>query len=177
MKATGVVRRIDELGRIVIPKEIRKTLRIKEGESLEIYIDDKENILLKKYSLMNKIEDFAQDFTDSIYSFTKNNVLITDTDKVIAATGPLKKKYLGQSISKKLEKSIYRRESLIEKYEKEIEICPGETEVGTYVASSIIANGDPIGIVILLSQEEKVTDQDMKIVGIAAQFLAKHLED
>ena len=76
MKATGVVRRIDELGRIVIPKEIRKTLRIKEGENLEIFIDDKENVVLKKYSLMNKIEDFAQNFTDSINSLLKHNINI-----------------------------------------------------------------------------------------------------
>ena len=69
MKATGIVRRIDELGRIVIPKEIRKTLRIKEGENLEIYVDSDENIILRKHSLMNKINDFAQNFAEAIYSF------------------------------------------------------------------------------------------------------------
>ncbi len=177
MKATGVVRRIDELGRIVIPKEIRKTLRIKEGESLEIYIDDKENILLKKYSLMNKIEDFAQDFTDSIYAFTKHNVFIIDTDKVIAATGNLKKKYLGKNISEKLEKSIYRRETLTEKFEKELEITNNEMELGTYVISTIVVSGDPAGAVIIFSEEESITDSDGKIAGIASQFLAKHLEE
>ena len=74
MKATGVVRRIDELGRIVIPKEIRRTLRIHEGENIEIYIDEKENIVLKKYSVMKKLGDFAQSFTDSIYSFLKHTI-------------------------------------------------------------------------------------------------------
>ena len=91
MKATGVVRRIDELGRIVIPKEIRKTMRIREGENIEIYIDSNENIVLKKYSIMKKLGDFAQSFTDSIHSFLKHNIIITDSDSIIAISGDLKK--------------------------------------------------------------------------------------
>ena len=90
MKSTGVVRRIDDLGRIVIPKEIRRNLRIKEGENLEIFIEN-ENIILKKYSMMNKINDLSQELTDAIYTFTKHNVFITDTDSVVAGSGKLKK--------------------------------------------------------------------------------------
>ena len=90
---TGVIRRIDELGRIVIPKEIRRSLRIKEGESLEILVDN-ENIILKKYSLIKNLNDFAQNITDSIKSFIKNSVLICDTDSIIAVSGDLKKQLL-----------------------------------------------------------------------------------
>ena len=102
MKTTGIVRRIDELGRIVIPKEIRKSLRIKEGESLEILIDN-EDIILKKYSVIKNLNDFAQNITDSIYSFIKNNILITDTNSILAVSGPLKKELLNKSIGTDLE--------------------------------------------------------------------------
>ena len=122
MKATGVVRRIDELGRIVIPKEIRKTLRIKEGENLEIFIDDKENVVLKKYSLMNKIEDFAQNFTDSINSLLKHNIIITDNDSVIAVSGKYKKKYLNKSISSTIENMLLSREKRLQKHNKKLSI-------------------------------------------------------
>ena len=92
MKATGIIRRIDDLGRVVIPKEIRKNLRIKEGDNLEIFVVN-EDIILKKYSMMNKINDLAQELTDAIYTFMKHSIFITDTDQVVAASGPLKKKY------------------------------------------------------------------------------------
>ena len=90
MKATGVVRRIDELGRIVIPKEIRKTLRIREGENLEIFLDDQENIVLKKYFVLNHFAEEAKTFVDTIYHLTTHSVIITDTDKVVAMAGVVK---------------------------------------------------------------------------------------
>lgn len=177
MKATGIVRRIDELGRIVIPKEIRKTLRIREGDSLEIFIDNQENIVLKKYSLMNKINDFAQDFTDSIHSFVKNNIIITDTDNIIAVSGSLKKEFINQPLSENLINSIKRRESMLEKHEKSI-VLSGDKEVnGTYAISTIVANGDAVGLVIVIGNEDKVTESDHRITQIAAQFLAKHIEE
>lgn len=177
MKATGVVRRIDELGRIVIPKEIRKTLRIKEGESLEIYLDNNENILLKKYSSMNQLSDFAQNFTDAINSFTKHEVIITDTDSIIAASGEFKKKYLDQNISEKLSRSITRRENLFEKYEKEMEIIDGIQEVRTYAMNTIVVNGDAIGLVLIFSKDKVIEESDMKLVNITSQILAKYLEE
>ena len=177
MKATGVVRRIDELGRIVIPKEIRKTLRIHEGENVEIYIDDKENIVLKKYSVMKKLGDFAQNFTDSIYSFLKHTIIITDTDHIIAVSGDLKKEYLNCNISDTLLTSIQRRENILEKHEKAIKI-KADTEIEcTYVMNSIVCHGDAVGLVIILSQTEKITEIEEKIAQIAAQFLSKYLEE
>ena len=99
MKTTGIVRRIDELGRIVIPKEIRRSLRIKEGDSLEILINN-EDIILKKYSVIKNLNDFAQNITDSIHSFIKNSVLITDTNSILAVSGPLKKELLNKCLAK-----------------------------------------------------------------------------
>ena len=175
MKATGVVRRIDELGRIVIPKELRKTLRIKEGENLEIYIDG-ENIVLKKYSVMNNLDDFAQELTDSIYGLLKKNILIMDRDSVIAASGDLKKKYLGKQISSAMEEYMKRRDSMLEKYSKKIKIIENIEEEGAYAYSPIIASGDAVGLVIMFSKEEQLGKNEEQIVKIVANFLAKHLE-
>lgn len=176
MKATGVVRRIDELGRIVIPKEIRKTLRIKEGENLEIFTDASDQIILKKFSYMNKIEDFAKSFVNSIYSLDKKNILITNTDTIVAASGPLKKQYLNQPISKQLETFVTRREDILEKFKKEIEIIDENIIESTYIVSSIIANGDVAGLIIMFSENESVNEEDQKIVKIATNFLSKYLE-
>ncbi|NLL45168.1 MAG: AbrB/MazE/SpoVT family DNA-binding domain-containing protein [Mollicutes bacterium] len=177
MKATGIVRRIDELGRIVIPKEIRKTLRIKEGENLEIYVDSDENIILRKHSLMNKINDFAQNFAEAIYSFIKHDIIITDTNTVIACAGQSKKDYLNKPISEKLQNSIIRRENILEKYEKNYSVIEGKEESGTYTISSIIANGDAVGLVMIASNEEKITEIEERVAKIASQFLGKYLEE
>lgn len=177
MKATGVVRRIDELGRIVIPKEIRKTMRIREGENIEIYIDGDQNVVLKKYSILKKLGDFAQSFTDAIYSFIKYNIIITDTDSVIAASGSLKKEFSNQILSEEMISAIKRRENILEKHTKNISIIPTSTVGGTYIINSIIANGDVVGLVIILSTEDKVGEIEEKIAQIAAQFLAKYLEE
>lgn len=176
MKATGVVRRIDELGRIVIPKEIRRTLRIHEGENIEIYIDELENIVLKKYSVMKKLGDFAQNFTDSIHSFLKHTIIITDTDHIIAVSGDLKKEYLNSTISDNLLSSIQRRENILEKHEKTLKLKDDEEIECTYVMNSIICHGDAVGLVIILSEDEKIAELEEKIAQIAAQFLSKYLE-
>ena len=177
MKATGVVRRIDELGRIVIPKEIRRTLRIHEGENIEIYIDESENIVLKKYSVMKKLGDFAQSFTDSIYSFLKHTIIITDTDRIIAVSGDLKKEYLNCNISDSLLSSIQRRENILEKHEKTLKLKNDEEIECTYAMNSIICHGDAVGLVIILSEDEKIAELEEKIAQIAAQFLSKYLEE
>jgi len=177
MKTTGVVRRIDELGRIVIPKEIRKTLRIKEGENLEIFIDDKENVVLKKYSLMNKIEDFSQNLTDTINFFLKHNIIITDNDSIIAASGKYKKKYLNKSISSSLENMLLRREKSLENHNKKLSLVNDEEIEVTYAISTIISNGDVTGVVIIFDDEALIDETDFQICQIVSNFLGKHLED
>ena len=176
MKTTGIVRRIDDLGRIVIPKEIRKNFRISDGENIEIFIDG-DNIVLKKYSVLNKIDNYADKFTETIYSFLKCNVLITDTDSIIAFSGPLKKEYINKPISEYLSNCIRRRENLHEKYTKDIALIDNEKIEGTYCLSTIISSGDAVGLVIILSTDSQVTETDMRICQIAAKFLAKSLED
>ena len=177
MKATGVVRRIDELGRIVIPKEIRKTMRLREGEKLEIYVTEKEEILLKKFSTLKNIKDFAQSFADSINSFIKYNIIITDTDSIIALSGPLKKEFLNQNISEELVFAIKRRQNILEKHKKSIKLTDKKAVEGTYVMNSIVVNGDVAGLVILLTEEDQIKESDEKIAQIASQFFTKYLEE
>ena len=168
---TGVIRRIDELGRIVIPKEIRRSLRIKEGESLEILVEN-ESIILKKYSLMKNLNDFAQNITDSIKSFIKNTVLICDTDSIIAVSGDLKKQLLNKKIGSDLEIKLNRREEMLEKHKKPIKISD-EIEC-CYAVSPIIVNSDVIGLVMIIGDE--VDETDLKLTQIASKFLTNHLE-
>lgn len=177
MKATGVVRRIDELGRIVIPKEIRKTMRIGEGENIEIFIDENQNIILKKYSAIKKLSDFAQRFTDAIYDFLKHNIIITDTDSIIAVSGPLKKELNGKSISDNMLAIIKKRDNIVMMDTKEIILTDHYTCEGSYTIHPIINNGDVVGLVIILSTEGQIGELEQKVVQIAAQFLAKYLEE
>lgn len=173
MKATGVIRRIDELGRIVIPKEIRKTLRIIDGDNMEIYLNE-DDIILRKFSLIKNIDDFAQQLTDAVCNYTKKNIFITDNNNIIAVSGNMKKEYLNQEISKQLYNSIKRREKIIEKYDKAISIKEN-TEITTkYVINSIITNGDVVGLVIITGED--IIDSDLEIGNILADFLGKYLE-
>ena len=175
MQKTGIVRRIDELGRIVIPKEIRKMLRIREGENLEINVDETGNIILKKHMVMGRIEDFAQILTDSIYPYVKKNIMITDVDKIIAFSGPLKKIYLQKEISESLITSLNRREMLTEMHTKDISFIPNHKESCTYILRTILVNGDAVGLIILFSDKEKVNEMDEKILQIVSNFLERQL--
>ena len=112
MKSTGIIRRIDELGRIVIPKEIRNNMRLKSGESLEIFVNN-DSILMKKFSMINKISDLSQELVDAMYTFLKNNIIITDLHTIIAASGKLKKELLNQNISLFLSEKIDKREKML----------------------------------------------------------------
>ena len=176
LKATGVVRRIDDLGRIVIPKEMRRTLRIREGEALEIFVDN-DFVALKKYSPMTDLEDFAKILVDSVYGSINSNILVTDRDKYIAAAGTLKKKYLNKSISSNLEDLIDKRNITIEKDLEELELSPEVFEKGSYTVHPIIMNGDAIGLVIIISLDQMVTDTEVKISQIISQILGKHIEE
>ena len=175
MKSTGVVRRIDDLGRIVIPKEIRKTLRIKDGESVEIFLNSN-NIVLKKYSPMEGLSSFYKDYVESIYSELGNNILIVDRDKIIAACGDLKKKFINKHISSSLDLTIKNR-AVVSSYEIVNISLVNDTFIdASYVIAPIITNGDVMGAVIILSQNEKIDDFIIKTGVIAAKFLGKYIE-
>ena len=175
MKSTGIIRRIDDLGRIVIPKELRKNLRIKEGDNLEIFIDN-EDIILRKYSMMNKINDLSQELTDAIYTFTKHNVFITDTDTIIAGSGTLKKDYLNKSISNFIIKSINRREKILENHFKELNLINEEKIECSYILSTILVNAEAIGMIVIISEKDKLSEIEMQLANIVSTFITKYLE-
>lgn len=172
MKTTGIIRRIDDLGRFVIPKELRRTLRIKNGESLEIFVDG-EDIILKKYSPMESIEDLAGKYVDSFNKVIKHNVIVTDKDKVIAASGSLKKKYLGKAISEFTDRSIERRDSFVERQRSSFSFVQDVEDFGYYSFSSIVYNGDTIGSVIIISIDVPILESDEKMAVILSKLLSE----
>lgn len=175
MKATGVVRRIDDLGRIVIPKEIRKTLRIKDGEYLQFFLES-ENIVLQKYSPMVGLPDFYKDYVNSIYSEIGGNVLITDREKIVAISGSLKKNYQDKRISSYLDNIIQNRIISYSLEKTNIDLINETLNNVSYVIAPIISDGDAIGSVIILSIEEEINDFIVKTGSIAAKFLGKYIE-
>jgi AbrB family transcriptional regulator (stage V sporulation protein T) len=179
MKATGIVRRIDDLGRVVIPKEIRRTLRIREGDPLEIFVDREGEVILKKYSPIGELENFAKEYAESLFESTNHVAMITDRDTIITVAGASKKEYLDKPISMLIESSMENRKTVMESTEGSFEIVKDTSEtLSSLVISPIIAGGDPIGTVILLSKEEnmKMGKMELKMAETAAGFLAKQME-
>ena len=177
MKATGVVRRIDELGRIVIPKEIRKNLRIRDGESIEIFTDNLNQIILKKYSLSEDYNLIIRSYIDSIYSILKKDIFVTDRDKFIAVTGESKKKYEGKEISNHLLEIISSRSNPKSENNENIEFINGINEECSYIVNSIMSNGECIGLMIISSKDNPIDSIDEKVIQVASQFLGKYIEN
>lgn len=183
MKATGVVRRIDDLGRIVIPKEIRKTLRIKEGDPLEIFTDKEGEVILKKYSPIGELSEFATGYAETLAKTTGHIACITDKDSVIAVSGGSKKEFLEQDLSKELEQLLEDKEVYTSKENNEVSIPitkndNQERKYNSQVVYPIISQGDVIGSVILLSKDNntKMGDTELKVVQSAAGFLSSQME-
>lgn len=179
MKATGIVRRIDDLGRVVIPKEIRRTLRIREGDPLEIFVDRDGEVILKKYSPIGELGDFAKEYAESLSESTGHVTLISDRDTVIAVAGASKKDFLDKSVGSVLENCMENRKTVLETSSGNIELIKDMNETfASYVAAPIIAGGDPIGTVVLLSKEEgvKMSQMEQKMAETAAGFLGKQME-
>lgn len=182
MKATGIVRRIDDLGRVVIPKEIRRTLRLREGAPLEIYTDREGEIILKKYSPMMELTEFAVQYAESLAQVSGHMVCITDRDQVIAVSGGPRKELLQKNISSTLEHAINERESVTAQHDDRnyIPIVEDDIEgVTAQVLTPIICEGDAIGAVALLSREPrtKFGDTEMKLAATAAGFLGRQMEN
>lgn len=183
MKATGIVRRIDDLGRVVIPKEIRRTLRIREGDPLEIFTDREGGVILKKYSPIGELNDFAREYAESLQQTVGNIILISDRDSIISVSGVSKKEYIEKKVSNELEKVMEERKTVTlgEGTGKVISIYDDEELTGKYYAqviSPIIAEGDAIGSVIIVSKEsgKKFNDTEVKLAETAASFLGKQME-
>ncbi len=176
MKATGIVRRIDELGRVVIPKEIRKTLRIKEGDPLEIYTD-KEDVLFRKYSPIASMEEEAASIAKSLREITDLIVILFDTDGVIAASGKDTKDLLGGEASDELSRMMQERTTKIVSGAADEtpfplfkrEIFPVKSEV----AVPVVAGGDLLGCVVLASKEPlSFGEKELAVAKCAASILA-----
>ena len=183
MKATGVVRRIDDLGRIVIPKEIRKTLRIKEGDPLEIFTDKEGEVILKKYSPIGELSEFATSYAETLAKTTGHIACITDKDTVIAVSGGSKKEFLEQGLSKQLEEVLENKEIYSSSDNNEIALPITENDnkerkFNAQVIYPIVCQGDVIGSVILIAKEQntKMGESEFKVVQSAAGFLGSQMD-
>ena len=183
MKATGIVRRIDDLGRVVIPKEIRKTMRIREGDPLEIYTDREGEVIFKKYSPIGELAIFAGEYAETLYKTCSLSVIICDRDAVIATAGVPRKEYADKALSDELEKIIESRSLYV--WREGMDTIPAIADGSSHTvrcAMPILSEGDIVGCVVSLSGNEKedkkipAVDVETKLIQTAAGFLGRQLE-
>lgn len=180
MKATGIVRRIDDLGRVVIPKEIRRTLHIRESDALEIFTDREGQIILKKYSPIGEMTTFAKQYAESLAQVSGHAALITDRDQFIATAGGYKH-LAGKMLSPQLEDKINKRETVMASKGDRSFIPVSEDGGEVYIhqmIAPIICEGDIIGSVVLLEDDtrSKMGEVEKKLVLSAAGFLGRQME-
>lgn len=181
MKATGIVRRIDELGRVVIPKEIRSTLRLKSGDPLEIFTD-RDELMLKKYSPIASLEKFSESTAKSLSDLSGHLAVICDTDEVLHASGSGKREVAGKGISKKLDKIMQERRSYVANLAEGGDIVPiieeGETAMTAQIIVPIVSNGDCLGAVALVSFEQgaRMEAGACKLAQLSASILANQFD-
>ena len=163
MKATGIVRRIDDLGRVVVPKEIRKVLRIREGDPLEIYTGTAGEVILKKDPPISELGQIAESFAETASTVLGLPVLISDTDRFIAASGLRKKDYLNQQIDTALDEIIQ---------------CKEKSRTASRLVVPILTNGDPIGsVTVLPTENHALTEAEVKTAELGAKLLACQMEN
>ncbi|MBQ8428195.1 MAG: AbrB/MazE/SpoVT family DNA-binding domain-containing protein [Clostridia bacterium] len=181
MKATGIVRRIDELGRVVIPKEIRRTLRIKEGDPLEIFTD-RDELTLKKYSPIATLERFSEATARSLHALSGKLAVICDTDEILYAYGEGKKDFAGKRISDEMDKILKERRSYLANASEggDVIAISIEKESGVFaqIIVPIIMGGDCLGAVVLLSKTEgeKMDANDLNLARLTADILSNQFE-
>ena len=181
MKATGIVRRIDDLGRVVIPKEIRRTMRIREGDPLEIYTDREGEVIFKKYSPIGELGGFAAQYAETMHKTCELMVAISDRDAIIACAGLSKREFSDKPISEELEKILAGRSLYQYKLgERKLRVTEESTEYFISCAMPIITEGDVTGCVVSVVREDsdrKNPELENKLVQTAAGFLGKQLEN
>ncbi len=181
MKATGIVRRIDELGRVVIPKEIRSTLRLKSGDPLEIFTE-RDELMLKKYSPIASLERFSEGTAKSLNDLSGYLAIVCDTDEVLHAFGSGKREVAGKAISARLDKIMQERKSYIANLSEGgdiVPICEGEdSAVTAQIIVPIVSGGDCLGAVALLTSEQgaKIEAGACKLAQLSATILAAQFE-
>lgn len=181
MKATGIVRRIDDLGRVVIPKEIRRTLRIRESDPLEIFTDREGEIILKKYSPIGELGTFAKEYAEALAATSGHSVCITDRDQVIAAAGGMRKETIGSPVTGQLEEVMQEREHILSDSQSKTHIKITRDDMGEdypQVISPILCEGDVIGSVILRSHDTKTPmgRTEQVLAKCAASFMGRQME-
>lgn len=177
MKATGIVRRIDDLGRIVIPKEIRRTLRIHEGDPLEIYTESDGTVIFKKYSPIGELSEFASQYAESLNKSTGLLTCITDKDSVIAASGSGRKELKEKKLSDEVEKIMEKKTMFFSDGADRIKIVDDNDKFKAGVVAPIVHDGDPVGTVIFIAEPEQgMNEVEQKLAETAAGFLGKALE-
>ena len=177
MKATGIVRRIDDLGRVVIPKEIRRTMRIREGDPLEIFTDRDGEVIFKKYSPIGELSDFASQICDSLHRSTDAVAAVCDRDSVIAVSGASKRDFLEKRVSPSLERIMESRGSVRYDGGEPIHVLDGDERYHVSVAAPIISEGDILGCVIFVSTTPAAgSDLEFKLAQTVASFLGKQME-
>ncbi len=175
MRATGIIRRIDELGRVVIPKEIRRTMRLREGEELEIFASNEE-LILKKYSEVKTLIDFSRDFAEAIVASFSNPVVVTDTDAIIAAVGSGLREYNDQKLASSLDKVLAERRTVLLSGGDCIPIIEGNNQSWqSMIVAPIIVAGDIYGSIIMFS-EHIMGDSELKTMTAASIFIGKQIE-
>ena len=179
MKATGIVRRVDDLGRIVIPKEIRRTLKIREGDPLEIYTEKDGGVIFRKYSPMGDLQDFASQICEAIGTNTGAIAAVSDRDAIIALHGAPKRELVDKPNSQELDRLMEQRKNY--RYmpgDVPIKACEGSDKYHLGVAAPILSQGDLMGSVMLLMGEDTKPFQeaDQKLVQTVAGFLGKQME-
>lgn len=174
MKATGVVRRIDDLGRIVVPKELRRSMRIKEGESLEIFTEGTDRIVLKKYSPVQNVNEFVTEFVESIYAANKKDIVVTDNEKVIAAAGNYRKDIVGKKITMRLEDRLAKRQTQIIFDDDKIEISENFAMNKPAIIKPINVYGDVMGCIIVSGNE--IGEVEKSLAEFSGTFMSRYLE-
>lgn len=175
MKATGIVRRIDDLGRVVIPKEIRRTMRIREGEPLEIFTDAGGSVIFKKYSPVGELSTFASQMCEALYKTCGHACIACDRDSVIAASGSVRRELDGKPLSAELEQAMASRQ--LTRSEGGLPVTPTAPHILAGTVQPIIAGGDLCGCIALAAGDLPVGETEQKLLQLAALFLAKQMED
>lgn len=180
MRATGIVRRIDDLGRIVLPKEIRKNLKIKEGDMLEIYVQDNGIIMLEKYEPMDSLVKLAEQYVEVLSNLIELNVCITTDSYVISSAGKSKKEYLRKDLSEEVVDILNERIVWSSKNEPIISLFKNDDK-NKYVSQIIIPiidEGDVIGSIIAFSTDSKINikESDIQVIKLATSLLEKQME-
>jgi len=178
LKATGIVRRIDDLGRIVIPIEIRRDMNIRDGDPLEIFVDQHGEVILKKYSALGEMRSFAESIVHSLHDATHHVVIMTDRDEAVAVSGGLDRAYIGKRVGLPVLRAMENREAITWSSQSAGEEALEGATLHSAAIAPVIVGGDPVGTIIIASpaQTYRAGPSELKQAQAAAGFIARHMQ-